>query len=117
MHNVVLDPRDAADSLLGDSQLWCDEDFDSEEDEAEETKAEEIQAGEIQAAEDQQVNAPRFARNDDGADIVSSAHVRKTPAGRVRGEWRTCRLHRAQAKLSARAWVHRVQKTAKQVWC
>jgi hypothetical protein len=79
MHNVVLDPRDAADSLLGDSQLWCDEDFDSEEDEAEETKAEEIQAGEIQAAEDQQVNAPRFARNDDGADIVSSAHVRKTP--------------------------------------
>src|SRR4051794_3862863 len=30
MHTVVLDPRDIADTLLGDSQLWCDEDFESE---------------------------------------------------------------------------------------
>ena len=27
MHSVVLDPRDAAQSLLGDAQAWCDEDF------------------------------------------------------------------------------------------
>jgi hypothetical protein len=33
MHNVVLDPRDAADSPLGDPHLWCDEDFVEEEDE------------------------------------------------------------------------------------
>jgi hypothetical protein len=61
MHDVVLDPRDAADTVLGQSQLWCDEDFEEEEDEA---------------AEDQE-DASDFAVND--IQAVSSPHARKTP--------------------------------------
>jgi hypothetical protein len=58
MHNVVLDPRDAADSLLSELQLWCDEDFEEEEGEDEEEE-----------------DAPDFAGN----EAVSSAHAPKSP--------------------------------------
>jgi len=34
-HEVILDPRDADQSFLGESKLWCDEDFEEEPDEAE----------------------------------------------------------------------------------
>jgi hypothetical protein len=40
MHCVVLDPRDTADTLLGDAQLWCDEDFQEEEEGEEEVDQE-----------------------------------------------------------------------------
>ena len=66
MHTVVLDPRDTADTLLGDSQLWCDEDFESE-----------GGAEEIEAAADQQHDASGFADVDDAA--VSLAHSSKAP--------------------------------------
>jgi hypothetical protein len=61
MHDVVLDPRDAADSLLGESQLWCDEDFEAEEDEP----------------EDQEEDASDLAVHN--IQAVSSAHARKAP--------------------------------------
>jgi hypothetical protein len=63
MHSVVLDPRDAANSPLGESELWCDEDFEEEEDEA----------------GDQEEGASDFAEIDAQADTVSSAHAPKTP--------------------------------------
>jgi hypothetical protein len=59
MHSVVLNPRDAADSPLGESELWCDEDFEEEEDEE----------------EDQEEDASGFADN----ETVSSVHAAKTP--------------------------------------
>ena len=59
MHSVVLDPRDAAVSLLGDSQLWCDEDFEEE--------------------EDQEEDASDLAEIDAQAETVSPPHARKQP--------------------------------------
>jgi hypothetical protein len=59
MHSVVLNPRDATDSPLGESELWCDEDFEEEEDEE----------------EDQEEDASGFADN----ETVSSVHAAKTP--------------------------------------
>jgi hypothetical protein len=40
LHNIVLDPRDAADSVLGQSRLWSYKDFDDEEDEEEDVQEE-----------------------------------------------------------------------------
>jgi hypothetical protein len=57
-----LRPRDTADSLLGQSQLWCDEDFEPEGDEA----------------EDQQQDASDLASIDAQADTDPSAYVPKT---------------------------------------
>ena len=59
MHSVVLNPRDAADSPLGESELWCDEDFEEEEEEE----------------EDQEEDASDVADN----EAVFSAHAAKTP--------------------------------------
>jgi hypothetical protein len=61
MHSVVLNPRDAADSPLGESKLWCDEDFEEEEDEQ----------------EDQEDDASDFVVHD--IQAVSSAHARRAP--------------------------------------
>jgi hypothetical protein len=64
MHNVILDPRHAANTLLGDSELWCDEDFEEEVDEEE---------------ADPEQEAADFADKLAEADTVSSGPARKTP--------------------------------------
>jgi hypothetical protein len=62
MYSVVLKPRDAADSPLGESELWCDEDFEDEEEE-----------------EDQEEDASDFTDNDDEEEAVLEAHAVKKP--------------------------------------
>ena len=64
MHNVILDPRHAANSLLGDSQVWCDEDFEEEVEEED---------------DDPEQDAADFAGKPDEAGTVSSGPARKTP--------------------------------------
>ena len=63
MHNVVLDPRDAADSPLGESELWCDEDFEEQENQE----------------EGQEEGASDIARIEAHAETISSVHARKAP--------------------------------------
>ena len=91
MHDVVLDPRDAANSSLGESELWCDEDFEEEEDEE----------------EDQEEDASDIADNDDNdeeAQAVSSAHAAKPPR---RAEL-VARKFTASAKSRSELWSGRL---------
>ena len=79
MHDVVLDPRDAADSLLGESELWCDEDFEEEENEKE---------------EDQEEAASDFADIDAQADTASSVHAPKKKLHRADSLARMAKMER-----------------------
>ena len=90
MHNVVLDPHDAADSLLGE-QLWCDEDFE-EEDEEENSEEDGSNFAHIEAVSS--VHAPKKATR---AELVVSGG-RAGYAG-------------AQTKLRARVGAHQKRVT------
>jgi hypothetical protein len=72
MHNVVLDPRDAAESPLGESHLWSDEDFEEEDEEEQEDEQEEEQ-------EEDQEDVSDLTAICDEADTLFSAHVPKKP--------------------------------------
>jgi hypothetical protein len=65
MHNVILDPRHVANTLLGDSELWRDEDFEEEEMDEED--------------DHQGQDAADFVGKADEADTGSSDTARKTP--------------------------------------
>ena len=67
MHSVVLDPRNAADSLLGESQLWSDEDFEEEDDEEGDQQEDASDFADIEAVSS--VHAPKKATR---AELVVS---------------------------------------------
>jgi hypothetical protein len=71
MHNVILDPRHAANTLLGDSELWCDEDFEEEVDE-EEADPEQDAAVAGKPAEADTVSSGPTRKTARGADLVVS---------------------------------------------
>jgi len=74
-HDVILDPRDAADSLLDETHLWKDEDFEKEEEEIDEVERE-IQEKMEEAAEVARV----------GARFDAEAAIKARERGRKRYE-------------------------------
>jgi len=74
IHEVVLDPRDAAESILNQSDLWDDEDF---EEEVEEEEVDEVEQ-EIRQKEEEAAKKARFvARWEAKKDIEARERGRK----------------------------------------
>lgn len=74
VHEVILDPRDAAESILDETQLWNDEDF---EEEGEEEEIDEVEQ-EIRQKEEEAAKKARFvARWEAKKEIEARERARK----------------------------------------